>query len=161
EIVRKTLGRQSIRTGGVPDDSRFARVMVEADYMMKQIAIGEVVIKGVSNHLDAVVVRHQYGEESVGLGRWWFVSDYPPLGTNANRTVFRIQGPHLKLLNEEMLLTRDGARIGKGDTSKTDQFSQDFTAAFPSLETKFPSFSDLRNLYDLVLVATLLDQEGV
>lgn len=160
ETVRKTLGRQSVRTGGVPDDSRFARVMVEADYMMKQMAIGEVVVKGVSNHLDAVMIRHQNGEESVGLARWWFVSDYAPLGVNASRTVFRIQGPHIKLLNEEMLLTRDGSRIGKGDDSKPDQFSQDFTAAFPDLETKFPSFSDLRNLYDLVLVATLLDQEG-
>lgn len=159
QIVRKTLGRQSVRTGGVPDDSRFARVMVEADYMMKQMAIGEVVVKGVSNHLDAVMTKHQHGEESVGLARWWFVSDFGPLGVNSSRTVFRIQGPHIKLLNEEMLLTRDGSRIGKGDASKPDQFSQDFTAAFSNLETKFPSLSDLRNLYDLVLVATLLDQE--
>ena len=160
ETVKDALGRQSVRTGGVPEGCRFARVMVEADYMMKQMAIGEVVVKGVSNHLDAVVEKNKRGDLNTGLARWWFVSDYAPMGANAARTVFRIQGPHIKLLNEEMLLTRDGSKIGKGDKSQPDQFSADFTAAFPDLETKFPSFSDLRNLYDLVLMATLLEQQG-
>ena len=129
--------------------------------MMKQLAIGEVRVKGVSNHLDATVEKHKRGDLTMGLARWWFVTDYAPMGTNAQKTVFRIQGPHIKLLNEEMLLARDGSKIGKGNASKPDQFSVDFTAAFPDLETKFASFSDLRNLFDLVLVATLLQQLGV
>jgi hypothetical protein len=135
--------------------------MVEADYLMKRIAIGELKVRGVSNHLDAVLERSRRGEFQHTLARWWFTADEIPLVSNSDGTLFRFDGVRLELLNEEMLMSADGRRRGKGDASQRDRFSQEFTDQLASLQTRFRAFSDLRNLYDLVTACALAQRVGV
>lgn len=158
--VREELGRQVVTVKGVPPGTRFGRTIVEADYLMKQIAIGAVRVRGVLNHLDALVERSKRGEASIGLTRWWFTSAYEPPASDGSRCIWQIRGPRIELLNEEMMLDPDGNRSGRGAASRADRFSQDFTKAIPELETHYPVFSDLRNLYDLVFVCALIKRQG-
>lgn len=161
ERVRDALGMQIVRVEGVPSGSRFGRTIVEADYLMKQVAIGALRIKGVANHLDALVDRSKAGDSSITLARWWFSSDYDPPASDEARSIYQIRGRRIQLLNEEMMLDREGNRAGKGDASRQDRFSSDFTKALPDLQTKYPVMADLRNLYDMVLVAALVRHRGV
>lgn len=161
ERVRNALGMQRVRIGGVPPGSRFGRTMVEADYLMKQVAIGALRIKGVSNHLDALVERSKAGDSSISLARWWFSADYDPPASDESHSIYKILGPRIQLFNEEMMVDREGNRAGKGDASRQDRFSSDFTQALPDLQTKYPVLADLRNLFDMVFVAALARHRGV
>jgi hypothetical protein len=154
--VREALGRQVVSVTGVPAGSRFGRTIVEADYLMKQIAIGSVRLPRVSNHLDALVDAAKRGEAAVQLTRWWFTADYAPPATDESGRVWRLRGRRIQLLNEEMLLDAQGNREGKGAASRRDRFSREFTEALPDVETKYAVFSDLRNLYDLVFAAAVI-----
>lgn len=154
--VREALGRQVVSVKGVPAGSRFGRTIVEADYLMKQVAIGAVRLPRVSNHLDALVEGAKRGDRSMQLTRWWFTADYAPPATDESGRVWRLRGRRIQLLNEEMLLDARGNREGKGEASRRDRFSHEFTEALPDVETKYAVFSDLRNLYDLVFAAALI-----
>jgi hypothetical protein len=158
ELYREALGPQMVTTGGVPTGSRFARVMVEADYLMKQMGVGSVKVRGIKSHIESQAERNLAGDFESTLCRWWFTSNYEPMTVNRSRTVFGIRGPRLRLLSEEMLLAESGDRRGSGKPSR-DQFADDFTEHIEELVAKYPAFSDLANLYDLVLVAALMDRE--
>ncbi|MBY0586881.1 DUF1598 domain-containing protein [bacterium] len=159
EFYRDTIGQQVVTTGGVPEGSRFARVMVEADYLMKQMGVGSIKVRGIRSHLESQADRNLAGDFTSTLARWWFTSQYEPLTVNSQRSVFGIRGPRLRLLSEEMLFFESGKREGTGKPSR-DQFADDFTDHIDELQAKYPAFSDLANLYDLVLVAALIDREG-
>jgi hypothetical protein len=159
EIYRDALGDQIVTTGGVPAGSRFARVMVEADYLMKQMGVGTIKVRDITSHIESQSKRNKEGDFGLTLARWWFTSHYEPLDANKSRTVFGIRGPRLRLLSEEMMLAESGERRGSGRPSR-DQFADDFTEHIEELQARYPAFSDLANLYDLVLVAALMDREG-
>jgi hypothetical protein len=159
EFTRR-LDLQVVTTQGVPAGSRFARVLVEADYRMKRMAIGIEKMPGLPTHLDAVVEHTQAGDMDPTMARWWFTSQYEPFLTNADQTVFRFRGPGVRLLNEEMFVGRDGSLDGAGRPNRDwDRFSQTFTRLFARLETQFPVFADLHNLFDLMVTAGLIQQQ--
>jgi hypothetical protein len=159
EIYREALGDQVVTTGGVPAGSRYARVMVEADYLMKQMGVGTIKIRDITSHIESQSKRNKEGDYGLTLARWWFTSQYEPLDVNRSRTVFGIRGPRLRLLSEEMMLAKTGERRGSGRASR-DQFADEFTEHIEELQASYPAFSDLANLYDLALVAALMDREG-
>jgi hypothetical protein len=158
-MYREALGDQIVTTGGVPAGSRFARVMVEADYLMKQMGVGTIKVRDITSHIESQSKRNKEGDYGLTLARWWFTSQYEPLDANKSRTVFAIRGPRLRLLSEEMMLAETGDRRGSGRPSR-DQFADDFTDKIEELQARYPAFSDLANLYDLVLVAALMEREG-
>jgi hypothetical protein len=74
EQLRDKLGMQVITVGGVPANTHFAQVMVEADYRMKLIGIG---LEQAPVRLKSYVERanpHQVASNA--LERWYFVPDY-------------------------------------------------------------------------------------
>ncbi len=133
--------------------------MVEADYLMKQMGVGTIKIRDITSHIESQSKRNKEGDYGLTLARWWFTSQYEPLDVNKSRTVFAVRGPRLRLLSEEMMLAESGDRRGSGRASR-DQFADDFTEHIEELQARYPAFSDLANLYDLVLVAALMDREG-
>ena len=159
--VAQTLGLQAIWTAGVPPGSRFARAMIDADYSMKRMAIGVEKVIGLTTHLDGLVKLAQNQElSSAALARWWFTPAYDAVLTDSNNTVFRFQGQGVRLLNEAVLVDAQGNRRGTGQTSlQGDLFASSFTSKFPVLERRYPVFADLHNLFDLMMVAGLIQQQ--
>ncbi|MFO0945253.1 MAG: DUF1598 domain-containing protein [Planctomycetota bacterium] len=160
--VAELLGMQTVTTSGVPDGSRFARVMVEADYRMKGMALGREKVRGVASHLDTLVDLTERDIQRPSLTRWWFTPAYDSLVTNEARSVFQFTGQGVKLENEEVFVDREGRRSGSGQSNPAgDPFSESFTKGFPEIEKRYPVFSDLHNLFDLMMVAALIKHEGL
>jgi hypothetical protein len=160
-IALEKLGNQTVRTGGVPEGSRFARVMVEADYRMKRIALGLEKFTGIESHLDILAQRNRDGGDLSTMARWWFMPGYEGVVRNEAGTLFRLKGPAWKLLNEEQVFDANGQRTGLGKTNPDfDRFCKTFNAKATSLELAVTPIGDLRNLFDLGMFAGLIRHEG-
>ena len=166
-FVRKcgeALGPQDTVFAGVPDSSRVARVMLEADYKMKLIGIDKLdagsQIPSFFDLLDAKTV--QQNPPSLDALRWWLTMKYDAVLHDPNRQVFEFQGSSVLCRSENELVTADGERIHTGESTATNsQFAQKFTANYSQLAQREPVFADLQNIFDLALVAALVQHENL
>lgn len=150
------LGRQTISLTGVPKDSHFAMVLVEADLRMKRIALGKdpAGVRGVPSHLSLM----RLGDAS--MTRWWFVPLYEPIGVNADRTRFELSGQRLQLLGQDEFTNFQGQRsVAASNRLGTSKFVKEFTEHIPQLVEVQPSFAELQNLFDWMVVCTLIERQ--
>lgn len=161
--LRDTLGKQAIEVFGIEPTTRAARVLVEADYRMKLVGMGlEDGVPGVDSYLDMVSVGPNGETPPMPLLRWWFTLNYEALKATPDRTAYEIRGQGVKVLSENELLSKKGERIhtGKSD-APTSMFATGFTKHFPELAQKYPVYAELRNIFDLALVAQLIRHEDL
>lgn len=159
--LRDAMGLQDIVVGGIDQQSRVARVIVAADYHMKLIGMGlEPGTAEVPSYLDLVRVKPGESPPALDVLRWWFVMNYDGVTTSADRDAFEIRGQGVQVLSENELLTQLGKRVQTGASTLTNQqFAGNFTAHFTALAEKYPVYADLQNVFDLALVASLIQQE--
>lgn len=161
DSLSEAFGLQVVRVEGVPKDSRFGLVMVEADYRMKRMAIGVDEVRGITSHFDSSKTRTREGSEENRISRWWFAPYYDKVLRNEEGTVFELQGQGMQLMNEEVFAAkqRDGL-VGSGRVDSDDEFAESFTKLLPQLERRYEIFADLHNLYDLVMLAGIVRQQN-
>jgi hypothetical protein len=71
-----------------------------------------------------------------------------------------LSGPGVKTLTEQDLVASDGSVKGAGTTDKLAQIWADkMMEHFAEVSREMPVFSDLRNIMDMTVVATLVVQE--
>lgn len=158
ETMAVRLGRQEITLTGVPRDSHFAMVLVEADLRMKRIALGKdpAGIRGVPSHLSLM----RLGDAS--MTRWWFIPLYDPIGVNADRTRFELSGQRLQLLGQDEFTNFQGQRsVAASNRLGTSKFVKEFTEHIPQLVEVQPSFAELQNLFDWMVVCTLIKRQNL
>lgn len=159
--LRGTLGRQDIEVFGLDPQTHAAHVLVKADHHMKQVGIGlaEGVV-GVESYLDTAARAKQ--QPALNVLRWWFSTNYTGVSQNETGTAFELVGQGVAVLSENELLTKRGERVhtGKSDDA-TQGFAHQFTSEFEALAAKYPVYGELRNLFDLAIVAALLDSGDV
>jgi hypothetical protein len=151
------LGQQEVNLWGVPEDSHYALILVEADYRMKRIALGKepAGVRGIRSHLSLLAPQGN------SLQRWWFMPLYEPLETSDDGRTFRITGQRAQLMAQEEISDSLGQRTDAALTRhSTEKFAELFTEHFEQLAEKSPEFAELQNLYDLALLAALIDREG-
>jgi hypothetical protein len=150
------LGLHDVRVLGVPDDSHFARVLVEADYRMKRIGLGleNPGVKGLRSHLAML------GGGGNSIQRWWFVPLYDGLYRSEDRLAYELVGPRVQLLSQEELATAAGDRYAAATTKLTTQaFAKQFTEKYAALADESPVFAELQNLIDWCVLAALIERE--
>ncbi len=153
DTMAAKLGRQVVTVNGVPNNTHFAVVLVEADLRMKRIALGKDPsnVKGVPSHLSYL----RLGGSS--LSRWWFTPLYDPIQVNADRSLYRLSGQRLQLLAQDEYTTAQGDRANAPFNKRgTTKFVQQFTDHIPELAVAHPSFAELQNLFDWMVVCTLI-----
>lgn len=159
---QQELGLQDAVFNGVPLDSRVARVILEADYRMKLIGIDKLDAgPNIPSYFDLLT------PEAIKLNpprldglRWWMTMKYDAVLHSPSRTVFEIQGPSVQCLSENELIEKDGDRIHTGQADPTNQmFAQNFTQHYGELAERDLVFADLKNIFDLSLVAALMHRE--
>ncbi len=151
-----TLGLHDVSIYGVPEDSHFAKTLVEADYRMKRISMGLETpgVKGLRSHLAML----RPGGNSVQ--RWWFVPLYEGLYRSPDRLAFEFVGQRVQLLSQEELTNAAGQRAAATTTRITTQaFAKQFTERYADLAEQSPVFAELQNLFDLCLLSALMDRE--
>ena len=163
EKIQETLGTQDIEVFGVDPRTRLARVMVEADYRMKLVGMGlEDGTAGVNSYLDSVELDADGKPPATDVIRWWFALNYEAVHATEARNAFQLKGPGVKVLSENELLTERGERVhtGKSD-APTREFAHSFTKHFDRLAEKYPIYAELRNIFDLALVAAVIKSEDM
>ena len=158
--VEQALGPQVITVSGVPQTSRFATVMVSADYRMKRIAMNlePSPVKGLPSFLEMMPASSGKGL----MPRWWLAPHYQPLVKDAEGLSWQIRGQGVKCLTEEEVLTASGEKRKTGRTeTPAHRWAELMTEKFSELAAKEPVFAELRNCIDLAIVGALILQEDL
>ena len=156
--LRDALGHQDIDVFGIAPSSHAAKVLVEADYHMKLVGMGiEPSIPSVPGYLQRVKLDADGNPPPMDVVRWWFALNYDRLISNEAQTLFEFMGPGVKVLAETEFINKDGDRIHTGKAiGPTKTFARDFTDHFAELARVYPIYNELKNIFDLAIVANLI-----
>jgi hypothetical protein len=163
EEIRKTLGKQDIEVFGIKPDTHTARVLVEADYRMKLLGMGlEPSIPEVPSYLDRIQLNPDGSVPPMDVVRWWFTLNYDDVVADNERMVFSLHGTGVKVLSENEFISEQGDRIHTGQSNgPTAGFARDFTKHFDSLCDEYPVYRELKNVFDMALVASLIRHQDL
>jgi hypothetical protein len=161
--VRRQLGAQRIEVFGLPPESRAARVLVEADYHMKLIGLG--LTPSVEELPSYLAMIDPHGSEelpALDVLRWWFTLDQGAVAASADRRAFEFVGRLVRLQSENEMLSDRGERIHTGRSEPLNAaFTTRFTEHYQQLAARYPIYADLENAFNLALVASLIEREGL
>lgn len=157
------LGMQDITVYGVPGHSRVARVMVEADYRMKLIGVGK--LNGgphVPSYFELLARQPNLASGGLDAMRWWMTMKYDGVLHSADRNNFEIRGSAVLCRSENQFLKDNGERVDSGKAEPINkEFASRFTQHYGELADKDPVFAELQGIFDLALVAALIDRENL
>jgi hypothetical protein len=159
EGLRTRMGYQNISVSGVSPKTRFAQVMVEADYRMKLIGIG---LEKPPVKLVSYVDRARPNEVGRNaLQRWYFIPDYQCVRVSADYQAMELVGDGVKLVDENELVAASGQRQVNGSVINraSQAFVTGFTKIYPELADRAPVYADLRNLIDIAVAAAFIQQQ--
>ena len=159
EALRNSLGYQLVSINGVSPKTRFAQVMVEADYRMKLIGIG---LERPPVKLVSYVDRAKPSDVSRNaLQRWFFMPDYQCVRQSDDQLAMELVGDGVKLVGEDEVVTAGGERQNSlGRANRASQaFVTGFTKRYPELAERSPVYAELRNLIDLAVVAAYIQEQ--
>ena len=161
--LQQTLGEQDVQFFGISADSNVARVLLMADYHMKLIGMGIADgVEGVESYLNTVTLLPDGSAPSMAVLRWWFAMNYQPVQVNLEREVYRLRGQGVKVLSENELLAAQGRRVHTGASEELNRrFASSFTDHFEQLVAIYPLYGELRNVFDLALVHSICEREGL
>jgi hypothetical protein len=156
--MEEALGMANVRVFGVPADTHFAHVLIEADYRMKLIGIGrERTPIRLASYLD-LLTSPQQGT----LQRWWFTPNYDCVRLADDRLAMELVGQGVQLQTEDKVILPGGLLADKGKANPAaEQFTSGFTKRYPELAAKVPVFAQLRNLIDMSVAAAFVKQEDL
>lgn len=161
--LQETLGLQDITVHGVDPESRVARILVEADYRMKLVGMGlEKGTLGVPSYLDSISLGEAEAISPMDVVRWWFTLNYEAISMTKERNAYELIGPGVRVLSENELLTETGRRMGTGRANlPAQEFAHGFTENVEAMGRKYPVYAELRNVFDLAMIASLIKNEGI
>ncbi len=156
------LGRQDITITGVPADSRIARVLVEADYKMKLIGIGQLDAGKDVPGIFGLMTAAERKNSSLDALRWWLSMKYSQVRHSAAGDAFQLVGSAVLCRSENEFVNSNGERVATGKTDGSNRtFAKNFTEHYADLSKQDRVFADLQNIFDLALVAALVNRQGL
>ena len=85
-----------------------------------------------------------------------------PCRPRPTATPSRCAAPACKVLSENELLTEPGERVHTGKSDELNaRFAESFTKHFETLAAKYPVYADMRNIFDLSLVAAVMQSHDL
>lgn len=161
--IGQKLGRQDITIYGVPTNSHVARVILEADYRMKLIGVGK--LEGGSNIPDyfELTAKHpEFASSNLEALRWWLTMKYEAVLHSPDRTAFEIAGASVQCRSENQFLKENGERVVTGKAEPINEmFAKNFTEHYDELVAKDAVFGDLKSVFDMALVAAIIEREDL
>jgi hypothetical protein len=153
--MEEALGPQTVTVGGVPSDSRFARVLVAADHAMKRIGMGHE--PSGLEELPSYLKLARPGGRVSSMPRFWLEAEYEPLARDADELTWLIRGRRMKCLSAVGQAAGDGIRRGVGQPDEgLDAWCQAMTEHYDRLTARHPVFAELLNCVDLAVVAAVI-----
>jgi hypothetical protein len=161
--LQQELGLQDVDINGVPVESRIAQVIFEADYRLKLIGIGKLHAgHGIPSYFDILPKVGAVKTQKMDALRWWLSMKYDAVTHSPDRNVFQIEGSAVLCQSENEKISAQGQRVHTGTSEAANKmFAESFTDHYSELAADDPVFADLRNIFDLSLVAALLSDNRV
>jgi hypothetical protein len=156
----EALGAQDVTIQGIPLDSRVARVIVEADYRMKLIGIERMQGgPGIPSYFD-LLANHPEAQGAIQGVRWWLTLAYDDVVHSPERDAFELGGSAVLCQSENEFLNNQGERVQTGQAEPVNRlFAANFTEHYNELAAREPVFADLQGVFNLALVAAIIDRE--
>ena len=155
----QSLGMAGVVTFGIDSDTHLARRMIEADYRMKSIGIGNdpppIPMKTFHNQIKS--------PPRTIMQRWWLVPNYERIGIAADRLSAKLVGAGVKLLTENYQRDKKGGMVKSKQkpSAASLAYTKSFTTNFEKIAQMSSSFGQLRNGIDLLIVAAFLRAEDL
>ncbi|HKD37579.1 MAG TPA: DUF1598 domain-containing protein [Pirellulales bacterium] len=154
---RDALGMADVRVFGLPANSHFAQVLVEADYRMKLIGIGleDPPVK-MTTFLSALTAPPRNG-----LQRWWFTPNYDCVKVSDDRLAMELLGQGVQLQTEDKVIGPDGTLLDRsGPPNRASElFTQSFTKKYVEISERLPVYGQMRNLFDMAVAAAFMRRQ--
>lgn len=144
-------GNQAVKYYVIEPTTRFAVVCAEADYKLKELALGLVKspVAKVRTYNDMLTKPERHHRFSLD-------THYDALVVSADGNAFELRGPSLKV--NSGLLQRLGAQAGEmSDAAR--RFIDGCNNHFDEMSRALLSWSDLANLSDLTVLAALIEKD--
>ena len=156
--MREAFGPQMIYLSGIPTDSRFARTLVAADFEMKRVAMGLTPspVATLPSYLEMSRNSQQTKNQNP---RWWMVCNYDSLGKSEDGLAWKLSGQGVQTMTEQDVVNQDGSVKRGGVDKMAKAWADKMTESYGDLSKEMPVFSELQNMMDLTVVATLIVQE--
>ena len=154
EGVRDSLGMADVVVFGIDPRTNFARVMIEADYRMKRIAVGvESPPIKMTTFAEALT-----SARNGALERWWFTPKYDGIVAAPDRLAMKIdgQGVQLQTENKEILATGVIVDSGRGPTRAARVYASNFTKSYAKISEAAQVYGQLRQLTDFLIAAAFM-----
>jgi len=153
---------QQVRVLGIPFNTHFAKVMVDADYFMKKLVDGSETVHGfefhslTDLHVDAAEQAMKQGKRTTvatdTMSRFWF---------HAGRTVLledvgmvEIKQVPIELLTEQEHLSKKSRIVGSGHPDPlAKRWAKTFTDHYGRIANEYPIYREIENLYRVVALA--------
>ncbi|MAT14346.1 MAG: hypothetical protein CMJ46_03655 [Planctomyces sp.] len=161
KALERELGRQDTIFEGIPADSRVARVIIEADYRLKLIGVGKLKgAPGMASYFDLMTDSDARNNANLTALRWWLTLKCDAIKHSDDHAVHELVGSSVLCLSENELVNQNGERIHTWQaTASNEEFAQRFTDNYKQLADQQLVFADLQNIFDLSLVASILNQK--
>ncbi len=156
--IRDSLGLAKVRVFGVPANTHFAQVLIEADYRMKLIGVGlETPPVPMTTFADSLHGTHQ------GLlERWWFTPNYDCVRITDDGLGMALVGSFVQLQGEDKTIGPDGQLMGshRPANKASELFTASFTRKYPDIAVRSPVYAQLRDMVDLVVAAAFIRRQN-
>ena len=158
--IEQAMGPQVVSVTGVPATSHFARVMVAADFRMKQMAMNFMTSPVEDMPSFMHLISSSRRNASNLTPRWWLATNYEPLARDADGLTWQLRGQGVQCLTEEDHFNAAGERENSVQAGPlAQQWAETMTQRYPELAESDSTFGQLRNVMDLAVVAALIDME--
>ena len=153
--LEEAYGENPITIAGVSATSRFARILVAADFKMKRIALGleSSQVRDIPSYVSLISTSRPNISP-----RFWLVPEYAAITHDSTKLTWRLDDLRIRALSHEDYLSSQRNR-------STDRaaltWCRSMEANYDALAKVQPVFGELRNNMRLALVAALIRQENL
>ncbi|MDR3199102.1 MAG: DUF1598 domain-containing protein [Planctomycetaceae bacterium] len=153
-------GVNVITLQGIPEQSRFAMVLVIADYKMKQIGLGHIPspIRNLPSYVSLIG-----GSQKQINPRFWLTPEYGTVTHDSKKLTWQLSEVKVKALTDsEFVDSRSNSYQsgGKPDRAAINWCGK-MTANYEALSKADPVFGDLKNCMELAVTVALIRREGL
>lgn len=160
--LEKEMGDQDVVLTGLPKNSRAASILALADYEMKLISMGHKVPQ-IKNKRNLPSFPHMLRKKRLNKAlspRFWMAMDYDTMHKNEAGNIWRLRGQAVKTMTEDNFVSATGESKGNGKRNPIAQkWADKMTAQYSELMKGQPVFGELRNFFDMAVVAALIEKE--
>ncbi|MDR2643469.1 MAG: DUF1598 domain-containing protein [Planctomycetaceae bacterium] len=158
--LEKASGNDIVVINGIDRTSRIAKMLVAADFKMKQIGLGHIQsgLRGLPSYLSLLS-----GSPRHISPRFWLSADYGVVYHDSHKLTWKLADVKINAKTEDQYIdARSNARVASGKTDPVAvRWCKKMDEQYNSLSRIDPVFGELRNCMGLAMVVALILREGL